>query len=192
MDMRSKSDLRKLLLSKRRQINSEQRSDDAKSAADLFAATDFFKTSTHIAGYYPMPDEFDCLPIIKKIWAAHKSCYLPRLVLADNTLDFVMYHQDDTLQLNKYQISEPSEQNPISLNQLDIVLCPLVGFDLHGNRLGMGAGYYDRTFEKIRNESKKCYLIGLAYEAQQVSELPKDPWDLTLAGIITEKRVIIF
>ena len=143
------------------------------------------------ACYYPTKDEFDCLPIMEKIWAANKNCYLPCLV--ENTLSFVLYQQHDKLQPNQYRILEPVTNKKIALEELDIVICPLVGFDSKGNRLGMGAGYYDRTLEKIRQQKiKKCYLSGLAYEIQYVAILPKDSWDVMLDSIITEKKVIVF
>ncbi len=192
MTIISKQELRQMLLIKRREVNAAERQITGQQAARLFIATELFQKSQHIACYYPLSDEFNCLPIIQAIWDANKKCYLPR-AKPDKTLDFVRYQANMTLQPNRYQILEPTDVDKIALDELDIVLFPLVGFDNQGNRLGMGSGYYDRTFEIMQNvNSKKCYLIGLAYELQEVPALPQDPWDVALDGVLTEERVIFF
>jgi 5-formyltetrahydrofolate cyclo-ligase len=190
MTLISKLELRKTLLSKRRQVTATERQIAGQEAAKLFSATEIFQQSQHIACYYPLLNEFDCLPIIQEIWAAKKNCYLP-VSTTDKKLDFLSYQENTKLQPNQYLIFEPVGMANISLDELDIVLLPLVGFDSQGNRLGMGGGYYDRTFEIMRNtNNQKCLLIGLAYEFQQVPALPEDPWDVALDGVLTEERII--
>lgn len=151
-----------------------------------------FQQSQRIACYLAFKDEFDSSPIIEAIWQAKKHCYLP--VLKDNNgkiLDFVKYHYGDALRLNQYGIFEPVNPSPIEPDKLDLVIAPLIAFDLHGNRLGTGGGYYDRTFAFLReNESNKPTLIGLGYAAQQAKALPSDPWDVVLQGVVTEREFI--
>ncbi|MEO8401554.1 MAG: 5-formyltetrahydrofolate cyclo-ligase [Gammaproteobacteria bacterium] len=192
MTAHTKSECRKLLLAKRRAIKLDQRAFAAENAANLFAATQVFQQSQHIAAYYPTADEFDCLPLIKKIWEVKKNCYLPMLT-STLQLDFGSYQPDDTLHKNRYHIYEPTNTEKINIDLIDLVIIPLVGFDLQGNRLGMGAGYYDRTFGFLKHAiHKKCLLFGLAYEAQYFSTLPHDSWDVPLDGILTEEKVLIF
>ncbi len=192
--MTSKASLRQSLLALRRKINPAERQAAAENAANLFIASDFFRQSQHIACYYPRADEFDCLPIVQKIWAAGKKCYLPLLESdGEKNLIFASYSPNDTLQPNRYQILEPKKGQIIALEKLNLVLFPLVAFDLSGRRLGMGAGYYDRTFATLRSQKNQtCHLIGLAYDAQQQDVLPEDPWDVALDGVVTESRLIIF
>ncbi|EKD54540.1 MAG: hypothetical protein ACD_60C00072G0009 [uncultured bacterium] len=193
MSANSKSTFRTVLLSKRRAISLSDRHQAAEQAAKLFVAMDLFQHSQHIACYYPMQDEFDCLPIIQHIWRAEKKCYLPSLVADEKKLDFFSYQQNDSLQLNRYKIPEPVNKKKIAIEQLDIVLMPLVGFDLAGHRLGMGLGYYDKTFDFLRTSANKaCYLFGLAFTVQCVDSLPYDSWDIPLDGVITEKNIIYF
>lgn len=66
---------------------------------------------------------------------------------------------------------------------MDVVMLPLLGFDVRGTRLGQGGGYYDRTLSKT---SFRPYRIGLAYAAQQVPVLPREPWDVPLHAVLTE------
>jgi 5-formyltetrahydrofolate cyclo-ligase len=72
---------------------------------------------------------------------------------------------------------------------MDAVLFPLVGFDEAGGRLGMGGGFYDRTFAFTRIRPRLApKLIGLAHDCQQVSALPVEPWDVPLHSVVTDKR----
>jgi 5-formyltetrahydrofolate cyclo-ligase len=68
---------------------------------------------------------------------------------------------------------------------------PLVAFDPSGNRLGMGGGFYDRTFSYLRNRKfwTKPLLIGIAYEFQRLDSLTPSPWDVPLQAIATEKSL---
>lgn len=151
-------------------------------------------SSQHIACYLARNEEFDCSPIIQAIWQAKKNCYLPTLSLEkDGHLNFVSYAPDDVLKLNRYHILEPDHGEIFPADKLDLVLLPLVGFDLQGNRLGAGGGYYDRTFAFTRDHAdKKPLLIGLAYSFQQVHQLPFDDWDVRMHGVLTEKEFILF
>lgn len=67
-----------------------------------------------------------------------------------------------------------------------------MGFDRDGNRLGMGGGYYDTTFEFLAGRSRwhKPRLLGLAYGFQEVDALPHEPWDVPLTAIVTEAGLI--
>ena len=71
---------------------------------------------------------------------------------------------------------------------------PLVGFDLNGYRLGMGGGFYDTSLAYLRRRSawKKPFLMGIAYECQKVETLPRDPWDIPLDAVLTEKKLYRF
>jgi 5-formyltetrahydrofolate cyclo-ligase len=66
---------------------------------------------------------------------------------------------------------------------------PLVGFDADGNRLGMGAGFYDRHFAFLRHRRAwhRPLLIGLAFERQRVARLPAAAHDVPLWGVVTER-----
>ena len=149
-----------------------------------------FQASHHIACYFATGEEFDSYPLIEKIWQAKKNCYLP--ILAEKSLHFVLYQENDPLHCNQYKILEPNCIEIFATNQLDLVLVPLVGYDLQGGRLGMGGGYYDRTFSFLLTEPKKIIYLGLAYSCQEVSDLPHHFWDVMLDGVVTEKEIKIF
>ena len=160
----------------------------------MFVQNSFFQQNQNIACYASRDGEFDCTPIIKQIWHAQKNCYLPALSATQEcSLEFNRYLRNDSVRLNKYKILESENTEIILAEQLDIVLVPLVAFDSQGNRLGMGAGYYDRTFAFLLKKSvKKPFLLGVAFECQQHESLPSDVWDVPLDAILTEERLSFF
>ena len=82
-------------------------------------------------------------------------------------------------------------ERPIDARWLDLVLMPLVGFDARGNRLGMGAGFYDRQFAFLRHRRawRRPLLLGVAFEAQRIARLAEAPHDVPLWGVVTERAV---
>ena len=153
-----------------------------------------FQNANHIACYLSNDNEIDPYPILELAWSLGKHCYLPVLNTSpENKLTFMSYHKNDSLNLNRYKIPEPlPEKSQVKHpEELDIIFIPLVGFDIKGNRLGMGAGYYDRTLESLKTGAhiKKPYLIGLAYELQRVAAIPCESWDVALDIIITEQNI---
>ena len=101
------------------------------------------------------------------------------------------------LRRNRFQIPEPdvSPAEWLPPSALDLVLTPLVAFDSTGTRLGMGGGFYDRSFAFLRDPDPVGHrprLIGLAYEFQQVEALVRQPWDVPLDAAATEKAWSVF
>jgi 5-formyltetrahydrofolate cyclo-ligase len=92
------------------------------------------------------------------------------------------------LEPNLYGISEPRPIELIDPRALDLVLTPLVAFDDNGNRIGVGAGYYDRCFAflRLRRHWFKPKLVGTAYGLQRIGPVDPNPWDVPLWGAVTE------
>lgn len=137
------------------------------------------------------------MPIMEVAWGRGKQVYLPILSpLGDNKLWFAKYEPCEPLFYNQYGIPEPalSKRKMIRPIQLDLVLAPLVGFDKKGHRLGMGGGYYDRTFAFLnyRKSFYKPWFIGLAYHFQQLPSLESHFWDVDLRGVVTENHFQLF
>lgn len=91
---------------------------------------------------------------------------------------------------NRFGIPEPAQSRRQPPGMLDLVVVPLVGFDAACNRMGMGGGFYDRSFAyRLTRRHAGPRLVGLAFDCQQVAELPVAPWDVPLDVIVTESRV---
>jgi 5-formyltetrahydrofolate cyclo-ligase len=178
----------------RRNMSEDKRFVAAIAATNRLVKMLHFKNSQNIACYFAQASEFDCAPMIKAIWEAKKNCYLPIISEVDGrTLAFGSYHPDSPLKPNRYGIDEPDTLAYFPLNQLDLVMMPLVGFDLQGHRLGMGGGCYDRSFQFLHdNKSHKPFMLGLAYELQKIEHVPTDPWDIGMDGVLTEDELYLF
>jgi 5-formyltetrahydrofolate cyclo-ligase len=186
----SKSDLRKEIRAQRRSLSLHQRSEAAYALFNLFRKTKLFRASRNIAMYLPNDGEIDLWPLIEKSWKLNKRVFLPALHRPGfDRMHFLRFNYKTRLVHNRFGIAEPSfpGSKTIRHQALDVVLMPLVAFDTNGNRLGMGGGYYDRTFAYLNTRTKwnKPKLIGTAYDFQKVDKLSNDPWDVPLDGIIT-------
>jgi 5-formyltetrahydrofolate cyclo-ligase len=145
-----------------------------------------FQEAKHIAFYSAIRGELDVHDIWQLALQYHKMCYFP-VILQGSGLSFLPAHNTSSWQNNRFGIAEPrpSFAATRAANELDLVLLPLVAFDRTGTRLGMGGGYYDRTFQDISHP----FLLGVAYEFQQQNHLKRQAWDVPLDAIITEHRV---
>ncbi len=154
-----------------------------------------FMRAQHIALYIASDGEIDPEIVARQLWKMEKHSYLP-VLRPGKTKDlwFVEYRPDSLLTPNRYGIPEPDHRHEHRLpaNLLDVVLMPLVGFDLQGARLGMGGGFYDSTFAfKRKKHTGKPYLIGLAHSCQQTESLPTDNWDIPLFAIATDTGILM-
>ncbi len=110
---------------------------------------------------------------------------LPRLGKSvKEDMEFAEWTPGDMLVPGQLRIPQPPPQAAVVVP--DVVLTPMVGFDRQLNRIGHGAGYYDRYFAKLPDALR----IGIAWSAQMVDMLPVEPWDVPLHMIVTEQAVI--
>ncbi|WP_257285464.1 5-formyltetrahydrofolate cyclo-ligase [Endozoicomonas sp. SESOKO1] len=182
----SRSELRTTLRQRRRALSADQQVSAGEMLCDILSARTELTDSQHVAIYIANDGEINPEALRDFLWNAGKQCYLP--VIGDsNNLLFIEYLPDTPLVLNRFGIPEPSLQSArlISPEKLDVVFVPLTGFDEAGRRLGMGGGFYDRTFAFTRTV-KKPMLIGLAHECQKVESIPVDNWDIAMSGIATD------
>jgi len=189
----TRSEIRKRIRAQRRNLGIKERRIATYHACRNISNMRVFRAGKRIAFYLPIDGELDLTPLIQRAWAMKKMCYLPVLdTLTEDQLRFAPYHQNSPLQLNCFGIPEPqvSEHHLVRAYTLDLILVPLVAFDIRGNRLGMGGGFYDRTlaYLKHRNHWHKPHIFGTAYEFQKIDALTRHAWDIPMHGIVTEKN----
>lgn len=192
--MRNKADIRAMMRSKRLAMTPQAQRQNAQKICDLVAQSKVFLNSRHIGFYAASKGEADPKPLLKLAWQKGKACYLPILnPLAENSLLFAPCNRATQFRPNRYGIHEPvaDEQTLRAGHELELILVPLVAFDSSGQRLGMGKGYYDRTFAflKERLNSQSTLLLGLAHSFQEVELLSPNSWDVPLNGIATENEL---
>jgi 5-formyltetrahydrofolate cyclo-ligase len=190
--MSSRVQQRQHLRSQRRALSPDERRRGADSLCSQLFRQPLFRNSRRIGVYLPADGEINTARIISRAWSLGKQVYLPVLVpFLDNRLWFARYTPHSRLVRNRFGIAEPDavHRQRIRASALDLVLTPLVGFDGKGNRLGMGGGYYDRSFAFLRRRTAwhKPRLVGLAYAFQQLPSLPAQPWDVPLTAVVTDR-----
>ena len=180
--------LRKAMRHRRRLMGLGAQQRAAQSLCRHVIASSVYQRSRHIAFYLATEGEIDLRPIIQCAWRHGKTCYLP--VIEGECLDFVNYSPYTRLHANRFGISEPESGGLIKVNHLDLVLTPLVAFDDKSNRLGMGGGFYDKTFAFAQKanikRSQRPFLVGVAHRFQQVQRITPMPWDVPLDQVITD------
>lgn len=195
--MDKRQQIRQQMREQRRTLNEAEQQHRALQLSANLVQSRLFNNSQHIALYLSNDGEIDPCWLIEAAWQRGKQCYLPVLGLRPgNRLWFIPYHPETKLINNRFGIPEPvhaRRQRMLKPQSLDLILMPLVAFDQHGNRLGMGGGFYDRTlsFLRYRHSWRKPRLIGLAYEFQRVDQLPQQSWDIPLDAIATEDKTYL-
>lgn len=158
-----------------------------------------FLQARQIGCYLSLENELDPIPLMHCAQTLKKKLYIP--VISSDTeaggkpcsLEFHAYTVGDPLCKSLHGISAPAHKSGLlsEISSLDIIFLPLVAFDERGNRLGRGAGHYDRTLNYVKQKHGRLpFLIGLAYDFQKVAEkIVPDKWDVPMDMIITEKTV---
>lgn len=182
---------------RRRTLDHDERRLASLRVTEAIVASRLFRQSRHIALYLANDGELDLDPLVELALHRGKRLYLPVLSpQRTNHLLFAPYHHHSLLLENRFGIPEPlvSPRQLVAPRRLDLVLTPLVAFDTQGNRLGMGGGFYDRSFAFLhhRRSWRKPQLLGVAYEFQQLPQLPHQEWDVPLSGIATETGITLF
>lgn len=144
-----------------------------------------FSASRCVAAYHPIGSEADPLRLLAM--AAENGCRtaLPYLAHRAAPMQFLSWQPGEALIEGLFGLSQPDPANEALAP--DLVLLPLVAFDRAGNRLGQGAGHYDRALSLLSDAN----CVGVAWSVQEASELPADPWDQPLDAIVTEREWIV-
>lgn len=182
--------LRQQLRAARRALSPETRRLASVAAALRLCDSDIYRDARRISVYIAMDGEMDPAPLVQRARRDGREVFLPVLPPLDGPMSFRLYLPDSQLVPNRFRMQEPvSVEGGRTAKEMDLVITPLVGFDMRGNRLGMGAGFYDRTFGFLRHmEKPHPLLIGYAYEQQKVDALDAQDWDVPLAGVATEQH----
>ncbi|WP_292989247.1 5-formyltetrahydrofolate cyclo-ligase [Pantoea sp.] len=174
----------------RRAMTDDQQAVAAEQLADLALNYAPMTAARNIALFLSVDGELNTRPLIARLWHLKKAVYLPVLhPFSPGNLLFLRYSPDTPLHINKLRIPEPplDIRQLITLDQLDLMMVPLVAFDQHGQRLGMGGGFYDRTLQNWRQHG--FLPVGLAHDCQQVDNLPVAEWDVPLPAVMTPSKL---
>jgi 5-formyltetrahydrofolate cyclo-ligase len=181
--------IRARISAQRKQLSPQTAAAAATAAGYRLLQLPEFSRAARIAAYLAINGEIGTEPVIKAAWQQSKEIYLP-ILQPTGTLLFAPYHPGSQMRNNRYRIPEPDITVGTPLlpaAALDLLIIPLVAFDHKCRRIGMGAGYYDRTL--AGHNSDKPIRFGLAYSLQQVTAIQAQPWDIPMHKIVTEDKV---
>ncbi|MCP5357885.1 MAG: 5-formyltetrahydrofolate cyclo-ligase [Pseudomonadales bacterium] len=192
MTQPTRASLRKALRTARRALTPRQQTLAANRLYHRISSQRDYLRARRIAFYLAGDGEIDPGLLLADALARGKHCYLPCLhPFRPDRLLFLRYREGEPLFPHRWGMLEPSPRRAkaISARTLDLVFIPLVGFDPRGNRLGMGKGFYDRSFAfRQRSGRRSPRLIGLAHECQRVEHLENQAWDVQMDKIESDRR----
>jgi 5-formyltetrahydrofolate cyclo-ligase len=157
-----------------------------RAVASLATQLEEFRAASTILAYAATDHEVPCGALIEAAYAAGKRVFLP--CLRGDHMSFAEYAPGTQLCPGAMGIPEPlGDELEVSAVAGALAFVPLVAWDVTGSRVGRGGGHYDRAFT---GPARPWCLVGLGYTFQQHPALPRDPWDLCLDWVITERDAV--
>ena len=187
-----KKEIRNIYKKKREEISSTERMKGDDLLLIQFQTIDI-PFLDFVLSYYPIEDNkevnsFNVTDYLRFRNPNLTICY-PRTSRTANTMEAVICHPDSIFQTNEYNIPEPTDRETADPEELDLVLVPLLAFDLKGYRVGYGKGYYDRYLKACRDN---CLKVGFSYFDPVESVEDANEFDVPLDLCITPQRIYVF
>jgi 5-formyltetrahydrofolate cyclo-ligase len=181
--------LRANLRARRRALPPRERLHAAEAVATQLQCLPELAPATRVAGYWAVDGELSLHALMPQL---APGAYCLPCVQPDRSLLFAPWRLGQPLAANRFGIPEPVGTDQLAPEQLDLVLLPLVGFDRRGNRLGSGAGFYDRSFAFLRDRPRPArpLLVGVAYAMQEIPPWEAADWDVPVDFVATEHELI--
>jgi len=182
-----KEKLRKEIKEKRRKLSKEENRKKSKEIKErLFGLKEFMGAET-VLFYISYDGEVFTHDMIKEAMK-EKRVVVPISNKEDCSLSLSELNNLGDLEIGSYNILEPKKdcRKKVSIDEIDLIIVPGVGFDEHGCRMGNGIGYYD----SLLKDSSNALNVALAFECQIVDEIPTEKHDIPVDKIVTEKRII--
>ena len=187
-----RDELRSNLRARRRTIPASERIAAAERLAAQLLSLPFLPGTGHVAGYWAMDGEI-ALHAFQLALPSGLTYCLPVLG-PRKSLRFAPWRPGGALATNRYGIPEPEVDAGTLLTPeaMAVVVVPLVAFDVHGQRLGMGGGWYDRSFAFRQRQAAPPWLVGAAFATQRVEAVASEHWDVVLDAVCTERDTFLF
>ena len=149
-----------------------------------------FARSSVVMIYLPIPGEVDVSPVALRGWQEQKAICAPKLTWDHRHMLPIEIHSLQTGLISTVNgLREPADGSPITMETLDLVLVPAMVFDRNGNRIGRGAGFYDRF---LAAEEFQGVSVGIAFEEQVVDKVPVHDHDIPVDMLVTDEKIMRF
>lgn len=182
-EIEAKARLRARMRAERAAIPADVAGKSSDAAARRLVAGLAEAAGSELALFLSLPGEIDTGPLIRRLLVGKTSISLPRMIGRDQPLVFHRWQPGDELSVGSMRVREPLPGSRRIAP--DIVIVPLLAFDLDGYRLGYGGGFYDRTLAALR-AAGPILAIGFAFEMQRVDRVPRAAYDQPLDRVVTE------
>lgn len=138
-----------------------------------------------VAGYAAASSEAPVEALLAIAAEAGVATALPRFAARGPAMSFAMWRPGDLLETGPWRVDQPLGTAEMLIP--DLLLCPLLGFDREGGRIGQGGGHYDRYFA----DHPSALRIGIAWSVQEIDAMPLEGHDLPLDAVLTEQEWIL-
>lgn len=189
----SKDNIRKQYIAFRNKLEKNDILTKSENIAQRLSQLEYVERAKRIMCYVSFGNEVDTHALIKFWISEGKQVCVPRVVNDSKENRYMHAVQissfDELKSCGSYGILEPPllKENIISPDLFDVIIVPGSVFDINKNRIGFGAGYYDRFLSKT---STQCHKIGICFDFQVLNKVPYDKYDVPLDLLVTEKRII--
>ncbi|PYB73129.1 MULTISPECIES: 5-formyltetrahydrofolate cyclo-ligase [Rhizobium] len=184
-----KAALRKERLALRDQITEATRLEFSLAMADFAGEAIPIDPGMTVSGFFPIRSEADIRPLMARLKARGARLCLP-VVMDRETIVFRELVTGAELVDTGFGTRGPGPEAAVL--DPDLLLVPLSAFDAKGNRIGYGAGHYDRAIARLREKGRNPRLIGIAFDCQEVAEVPDEAHDVRLEAVLTESGLRTF
>ena len=175
----------------RREITNSQRLEFDQAIRQQLAQLVESDAIRSLAAYCPFDGEPDIMPLCGQLSEKGVDIALPKIAKSGRQMEFHRWEPGQALAINRFGIAEPVDTVKKSIADVELLLLPLVGYDRLGNRIGLGAGYYDRHLEALR-DAPVPLRVGVAYSLQEIELIDCHDRDIALQGVVNENGWFTF
>lgn len=186
--------LRKQLRHQRRAVSSFQQKQAQQKVLQQLIRLKSFQHAKKIGIYLNAFGEIHTQKIIEYCFKQHKQVYLPMICTMNQQLHWVkitqQQYRNNQFSYHPLGMKEPMAGRGLHVSTLDFLIMPLLACDIHGTRIGMGGGFYDKT---LASAPHKPYRLGIAHDFQLIQQpLHREVWDQPLDALLTPAKYLHF
>ena len=184
----SKEEIRCLYLKRRENVLEQDKQELARKFYDNFFNNVTISEGSVVSGFFPIKGEIDIIPVMKELKKRGYICVMPRMIDKNTPLEFIEWYDGIEMTVDNYNIPVPVGGKKYIP---DVVLTTFLVFDENRDRIGYGAGMYDRTIADIKEKNRPVFMIGVGYEFQKIDSIPTLDTDIVMDMVVTDENVYI-
>ena len=185
-----KAHLRRQLQNRLVAIGSEQRNEKSRKACQNLVSIPQFQSASTVMMYLSLPHEVDTVDAILHAWQLGKTVAVPKVSWQQRHMIPVRINSLETgFSTEVAGLRNPVTGVPVPFEEIELVVTPGLGFDMEGNRLGRGGGYYDKFFTNHELDVNRC---GFAFSEQVIDDVLATCKDEPVDFLVTDDEILYF